>query len=46
VLPVYRKFVQQHYRLSAYLLTNGANAVDCKSEFLFCALLCRPESFH
>lgn len=31
VLPVYRKFVQQHYRLSAYLLTNGANAVDSKS---------------
>ncbi len=30
VVPVYRKFVHQHYRLSAYLLTNGANAVDSK----------------
>lgn len=33
VVPVYRKFVNQHYRLSAYLLTNGANAVDCKLSF-------------
>ncbi len=30
VVPVYRKFVNQHYRLSAYLLTNGANSVDGK----------------
>lgn len=28
VVPVYRKFVNQHYRLSAYLHTNGANSVD------------------
>lgn len=28
MVPVYRKFVHQHYRLSAYLHTNGANAVD------------------
>ena len=34
MVPVYRKFVQQHYRLSAYLLTNGANAVDSKCFFV------------
>lgn len=28
VVPIYRKFVVQHHRLSAYLLTNGADAMD------------------
>jgi alpha-glucosidase (family GH31 glycosyl hydrolase) len=35
VVPVYRKFVNQHYRLSAYLLTNGANSVDGKCHRVF-----------
>jgi alpha-glucosidase (family GH31 glycosyl hydrolase) len=30
VVPVYRKFVNEHYRLGAYLHTNGANSVDSK----------------
>lgn len=29
-VAIYRKFVNEHYRLSAYLLTTGANAVDSK----------------
>lgn len=29
-VSIYRKFVNQHHRLAAYLLTNGANAVDHK----------------
>lgn len=28
VISIYRTFVEQHTRLSAYLLTNGANSVD------------------
>jgi hypothetical protein len=38
VVPVYRKFVNQHYRLSAYLHTNGANSVD--GECMKSAVLC------
>jgi hypothetical protein len=38
VVPVYRKFVNQHYRLSAYLHTNGANSVDGECMKLVCCV--------
>jgi hypothetical protein len=41
VVPVYRKFVNQHYRLSAYLHTNGANSVDgeCMKSAVLCGMV-------
>lgn len=53
VVPVYRKFVAQHYRLSAYLHTNGANAVDSKCRYsllrfasIYCSCVHYNSYFH
>jgi hypothetical protein len=46
VVPVYRKFVNQHYRLSAYLHTNGANSVDGECMKLVCCVRVRAISVY